>query len=80
MDEDSTGQARRDMIASGQPQKDLAEARDTWTTAELTEDFEVLQFAAPFVLARRKDDGKTGILEFARGDDGVRRYFGWKES
>ena len=35
-----------------------------WTTDELTKDFEVIGFAAPFVVVKRKSDGKKGSLEF----------------
>ena len=62
---DETEQIRRDMIASGAPQADLAATDDpTWSTAELQEEFEVLGFAAPFVAVRRKSDGQQGSLEF----------------
>lgn len=47
-----------------------------WTTEELTRDFEVLGFAAPFVVVQRRSDGKTGTLEFAHSP---RVYFGWLE-
>lgn len=36
----------------------------TWTTAELTAEFEVLAFLAPFVEVRRKSDGAVGMLQF----------------
>tara|TARA_R100000808_G_C2153561_1_gene163872 strand:- start:5078 stop:5296 length:219 start_codon:yes stop_codon:yes gene_type:complete len=35
-----------------------------WDTKELQEDFEVRQFAAPFVVVKRKSDGVIGSLEF----------------
>jgi hypothetical protein len=35
-----------------------------WNTTELSEDFEVLEFAAPLVVVRRKADAKKGSLEF----------------
>ena len=35
-----------------------------WDTKELQEDFEVRQFAAPFVVVQRKSDGVIGSLEF----------------
>lgn len=35
-----------------------------WDTSELQEDFEVLGFAAPFVVVRRRADGKRGSLMF----------------
>ena len=35
-----------------------------WSTSELTEDFEVIGFMAPFVVALRRSDGQKGSLEF----------------
>jgi hypothetical protein len=35
-----------------------------WDTRELAQDFEVLGFAAPYVVVRRKSDGVLGSLEF----------------
>lgn len=48
----------------------------TWTTEELTKDFEVLGFMAPYVVVRRRSDGKKGSLEFTHSP---RVYFGWVE-
>jgi len=59
-----TDAVRRQMIDSGQPQADLAEAREMWTTAELQAEFDVLGFAAPFVVVRRRSDGVLGSVEF----------------
>lgn len=36
----------------------------TWDTEELQRDFDVIQFAAPLVVVRRKSDGMRGSLEF----------------
>jgi len=36
----------------------------TWTTEQLTQEFEVIRFWAPFVFVRRKSDGAEGTLEF----------------
>lgn len=62
---DPTEDARREMV------KDINELPivragegQTWTTDELTRDFEVLSFLAPFVYVRRKADGVTGTLKF----------------
>jgi hypothetical protein len=41
-----------------------AEYGQVWTTTELSEDFEVLGFLAPYVVVRRKRDGVKGSLEF----------------
>lgn len=74
---DPTEGIRREMINTGQPQRDLADDKDRqWTTSEMTEEFDVLGFAAPFVVVRRKADGKKGSLEFTHNP---RVYFGWHE-
>jgi hypothetical protein len=41
-----------------------AEHGQVWNTTELTEDFQVLGFLAPYVVARRRSDGTKGSLEF----------------
>jgi len=68
------------MIENGEPARDLAVAEaageQTWDTAGLQRDFDVLGFAAPFVVVTRKSDGATGSLEFRSNP---RTYFGWKE-
>lgn len=46
----------------------------TWTTDELTRDFEVLGFMAPFVVVRRRADGARGTLTFRHSP---RIYFDW---
>ncbi len=35
-----------------------------WDSSDLRQDFEVLEFAAPYVVVRRKSDGVLGSLEF----------------
>jgi hypothetical protein len=35
-----------------------------WDTEELTRDFQVLGYLAPFVVVRRRSDGVKGSLEF----------------
>jgi hypothetical protein len=47
-----------------------------WDADELRTDFEVLGFAAPFVVVRRRQDGRLGSLEFQHEP---RLYFNWKE-
>ncbi len=76
MTADPTEQARREMLASGQAAADLAadEGRK-WTTDELRAEFEVIGFAAPFVVVRRRSDGVLGSLEFTHSP---RVYFGWR--
>ena len=76
MTADTTGLIRREMIETGQPQADLtADQGERWTTAELTRDFEVIGFAAPFVVVRPRSDGRHGSLEFTHQP---RMYFGWR--
>ena len=41
-----------------------AQYGQVWDTAQLAEDFEVLGFMAPYIVVRRKSDGRKGSLEF----------------
>ena len=41
-----------------------AQYGQVWDTEELRRDFDVLGFAAPYVIVRRKSDGVRGSLEF----------------
>jgi hypothetical protein len=41
-----------------------AQYGQVWNTDELGRDFEVLGFAAPYVVVRRRVDGVIGSLEF----------------
>jgi hypothetical protein len=66
MTHDPTEAARREMAA-----------QKTWTTEELTRDFEVISFLAPFVFVRRRADGVEGLLEFRHSP---RVYFGFTEA
>jgi len=61
---DETEAARREMLATGQPYRDLEQATERWDTATLQRDFEVIGFLAPFVVVRRKSDGVKGSMEF----------------
>jgi hypothetical protein len=73
---DETAGIRRQMIENNQPQADLsADEGQTWTTGQLSRDFEVLGVAAPFVVVRRRSDGQLGSLEFTHSP---RVYFGWR--
>jgi hypothetical protein len=47
-----------------------------WDTQELTQEFEVIGFLAPFVAVRRKADGVKGSLEFRHGPP--RLYFNFQ--
>jgi len=73
---DDTEQARRAMLTAGQPAADLAaETGQTWTTQQLTADFEVKGYMAPYVVVKRRSDGAVGSLEFTHNP---RIYFGWR--
>ena len=47
-----------------------------WDTEELRAEFEVIGFAAPLVVVRRRSDGRKGSLEFQHAP---RFYFNWRE-
>jgi hypothetical protein len=49
--------------AAGRPELE-AEHGQVWAPGELSHDFEVIGFAAPYVVVRSKRDGKLGSLEF----------------
>jgi hypothetical protein len=73
---DATEGTRRAMLAAGQPAADLAAGQGrTWTTQQLTADFEVQGYMAPFVVVRRRSDGAVGSLEFTHNP---RIYFSWR--
>jgi len=66
---DPTEQLRRERqaeITAEAGSREFLEARygQVWSTAELTEDFAVIGFAAPLVVVRRKADGQKESLEF----------------
>ena len=46
-----------------------------WDTGQLSEDFDVIGFAAPLVVVRRKSDGQKGSLMFQASP---RFYFGFE--
>jgi hypothetical protein len=46
-----------------------------WDTNELARDFEVVGFAAPLVVVKRRSDGALGSLEFQHDP---RLYFGFQ--
>jgi hypothetical protein len=55
-------------VTSGDPdserQRLTAQHGQVWDSAQLSQDFEVLAFMAPYVVARRKSDARKGSLEF----------------
>ena len=67
---DTTENTRRELQAAlnttAHPERAATEAQygQCWSTDELTRDFEVLGFAAPLVVVRRRADGVKGSLMF----------------
>jgi hypothetical protein len=61
---DNTESFRREMLETNQPHVDLAHADRRWTTAEMSAEFTVHGFLAPFVVVTRKADGVKGSMEF----------------
>jgi hypothetical protein len=76
---DATEHIRRERLAeiNAEPgSREALEARygPVWDTAQLTRAFELIGFAAPLVVVRRRSDGVTGSLEFQHRP---RYYFGF---
>ena len=66
---DETESIRRQMLAdinAAPSPREYLEAKhgQVWSTDELSHDFEVIGFAAPLVVVRRKSDGLKGSLMF----------------
>jgi hypothetical protein len=66
---DETESIRREMVAeinsNAGPRAELETKHGKiWDTSELSADFEVLGFAAPFVIVRRRSDRVRGSLMF----------------
>ena len=66
---DPTESIRRQMLAeinAAPGSREYLEAKhgQVWDTDQLQEDFEVLGFAAPLVVVRRRSDGLKGSLTF----------------
>lgn len=79
---DSTEAIRREMVADINNQPHTREefkelGVKVWDTSELTKEFEVIGFMAPFCVAKRKDTGARGTFMF---QDTPRLYFEWKEA
>ncbi len=77
---DPTEAIRRQMVAEinavpGSREALEAEHGQVWDTRQLGEDFDVLGFAAPLVVVRRKADGVRGSLYFQHNP---RFYFGFQ--
>lgn len=54
----------------------MTDEKTEWSTDELTRDFEVIGFCAPFVVVKRRSDSVEGSLQF---DHRPRRYYNWQE-
>ena len=66
---DATEPYRRQRISEINAQPGTREALEAehgqvWNTEELSQDFEPIGFMAPYIVVRRKSDGKKGSLEF----------------
>lgn len=66
---DETETIRRQMVAeinAAPGSREYLEATygQVWDTSELQDDFQVLGFMAPFVVAQRRTDGVRGSLTF----------------
>ncbi len=77
---DPTEPIRREMVAqinSVEGSREYLESKhgQVWDTDQLQEEFEVLGFLAPFVIAKRKSDGVRGSLFF---QNSPRIYFGFQ--
>lgn len=78
---DSIETARREMTASiNSVEGERADLEKrygkVWNTAELSQEFEVKGFMAPFVVVKRKSDGQVGSLTFQHNP---RFYFDFTE-
>ena len=78
---DPTQQTRRSLLVAINRQaadRVALQARygQVWDTSELASEFEVLEFAAPFVIVTRKADRKLGSLLFQHHP---RYYFAFEE-
>lgn len=76
---DPTESIRREMdkeINAEPGSREYLEAKhgQVWDTSQLQEEFEVVGFMAPLVVARRRVDGVKGSLMFQASP---RFYFGW---
>jgi hypothetical protein len=77
---DETEPVRRELVAALDETASgrlILESRygQVWSTEQLTDDFEVLGFLAPFVVVRRRSDNQKGSLMFQRHP---RFYFSFK--
>lgn len=79
MSSDPTETIRRQQVAEinaepGSREALQAKHGEVWNTQELQEDFQVLGFLSPYVVVRRKSDGRKGSLQFQHTP---RLYYGF---
>ena len=68
-------QRQKDLNSAASDRLDLErQYGQVWDTDQLRADFEVVGFAAPFVVAKDRTTGVTGSLEFQHNP---RVYFNW---
>ena len=77
---DPTEEIRRELLAEinatpGSREALEAEHGQVWDTRQLGDDYEVLGFAAPLVVVRRRSDSKRGSLFFQHNP---RFYYGFQ--
>jgi hypothetical protein len=77
---DETETIRRQLVAEinavpGSRQFLEAQHGQVWDTQQLSDDFDVIGFAAPLVVVRRRSDGVKGSLMFQANP---RFYFGFE--
>ncbi len=77
---DPTEAVRRELVRQinaepGSREALEAEHGQVWDTSELTRDFDVLGFASPMVVVRRRADGVRGSLFFQHSP---RYYYGFE--
>lgn len=77
---DNTESLRKEMVQEinsnpGSKEKLESEYGKVWDTQELSSDFEVKGFMAPFVVVKRKSDGAMGSLMFQHSP---RYYYNFK--
>jgi len=78
---DETEALRRELVNEinsnrGEREQLEKEYGQVWDTQELSQDFDVKGFMAPFVVVKRKSDGVVGSLEFQHSP---RYYFNFVE-
>ena len=78
---DPTEDTRRSLVSDACDNPMSREALEAqygkvWDTAELSADFKVTGFLAPFCAVERKADGKTGTVMFQHSP---RFYYGFEE-